>query len=129
MEILVVLAIFGLLLGVGITQVDKIFGDSQEKIVEIFVNESVKTPLMTYRIHMGGYPSTEEGLKALITAPSNAGDRWRGPYIEGTRGEVPKDPWGNPYQYRYPGERNSGGYDIFSYGPDGVDSDRNIGNW
>ncbi len=127
LEILIVLALVGLLAGVLITNVDRIFGDSQVQIAEQQVNESFRAPLMSYRIHMGSYPTTEEGLEALIRAPEGRSDRWRGPYLE--RNEVPRDPWGNPYQYRYPGERNSNGYDLYSYGPDGQDSDQNIGNW
>ncbi len=127
LEILVVLAIIGMLIAVGVTQLDKIFSDSQENVAALFVNESIKTPLMNYRIHMGSYPSTEDGLEALVRAPSNRGDRWRGPYLQG--GRLPLDPWGNPYQYRYPGTRNQDGYDVWSLGPDGADNDNVIGNW
>jgi general secretion pathway protein G len=127
LEILIVLALVGLLAGVLITNVDKIFGDSQIQIAEQQVNEAFRAPLMSYRIHMGSYPTTEQGLEALVRAPEGRADRWRGPYLE--RAEVPNDPWGNPYQYRYPGERNPDGYDLYSFGPDGRDSDQNIGNW
>ena len=127
LEILVVLAIIGMLIAVGVTQLDRIFSDSQENVASLFVNESIKTPLMNYRIHMGSYPSTEDGLEALIRAPANRSDRWRGPYLQG--GRLPVDPWGNPYQYRYPGTRNPDGYDVWSLGPDGIDNDNVIGNW
>src|SRR5689334_7531865 len=69
LEILVVLAIIGLLAGLAITNVDKIFGSSQVGIAKLAVSQTFKTSLTTYRIHMGGYPSTSEGLQALITAP------------------------------------------------------------
>ncbi len=125
LEILVVLAIIGLLAGLAITNVDKIFGGAQQGTVQIFVKESMKTALTTYRIHMGDYPPN---LEALITRPSAKGDRWNGPYIEGTK--IPQDPWGETYQYAYPGTRNKGSYDLWSKGPDkqsGTTDD--IGNW
>lgn len=127
LEILIVLAVIGMLVALGVSQADRILGRSQEDVARIWVNETIKVPLTSYRIHMGQYPSTEEGLQALINPPANRADRWRGPYIDGTR--IPTDPWGNPYQYRFPGTRNQGSYDVYSFGPDGVDSDQNIGNW
>ena len=129
LEILVVLAIIGLLVSLAVTNIDKIFGQSKETICRIFVQESLKTPLTQYRIHLGDYPSTAEGLQALLTAPGDKSDRWRGPYIEAPSGKLPVDPWGRPYQYRYPGTRNKGSYDLFSFGPDGVESEDDIGNW
>ena len=128
LEILVVLAIIGLLAGLAITNVDKIFGGAQVSTVEIFVKESMKTALVSYRLHMGDYPSTSEGLQALATRPANKADRWFGPYV--ADGKIPSDPWGEPYQYAYPGTRNKGGYDLWSKGPDrqsGTADD--IGNW
>ncbi len=70
LEILVVLAIIGLLAGLAITNVDKIFGGAQASTVNIFVRESMKTPLTSYRIHLGDYPSTSDGLQALLTRPA-----------------------------------------------------------
>ena len=128
LEILVVLAIIGLLAGLAITNVDKIFGGAQGSTASLFVRESMKTSLTTYRIHMGNYPSTSEGLQALISRPATKADRWHGPYIEG--GKLPLDPWGEPYQYAYPGTRNKSSYDLWSKGPDkqsGTEDD--IGNW
>lgn len=128
LEILVVLAIIGLLAGLAITNVDKIFGGAQQSTVQLFVRESMKTSLTTYRIHMGDYPSTADGLQALVTRPATKSDRWFGPYIDG--GKVPLDPWGEAYQYAYPGTRNKTSYDLWSKGVDrqtGTDDD--IGNW
>lgn len=127
LEVLVVLFILGMLVTVLFRNADRIIGQGSESVAQLFVNESIRTPLVTYRMHMGGYPTTEQGLEALIEPPSNNADRWRGPYLE--NGEIPLDPWNNPYQYRYPGKKNPDGYDVFSFGPDGVDSDQNIGNW
>lgn len=127
MELLVVLAILGLLAGLAISNVTGIFGGAQAQTAQLFVKESVKTALFTYRMTMGDYPSTADGLQALSTPPGAKADRWRGPYIEG---KLPLDPWGEPYQYAYPGTKNKGTYDIWSKGPDkqsGTADD--IGNW
>ncbi len=128
LEILVVLAIIGLLVGLALTNVGNIFGGAQVGTAQLFVRESVKTPLTAYRIHMGDFPSTAEGLQALITRPSAKGDKWFGPYVDA--GKLDKDPWGEPYQYAYPGTHNKGSYDIWSKGVDkqsGTADD--IGNW
>jgi general secretion pathway protein G len=130
LEILVVLAILGLLLGLVVTNTDKIFGQSQEVVARVFVRDTLKTTLVRYRYDLGDYPSTEEGLTALLTAPGGKSDRWRGPYLEAPGGKLPLDPWGEQYQYRYPGSKNTGSYDLFSKGPDKVvDTADDIGNW
>lgn len=130
LEILVVLAIIGLLVGLAVKNVDKIFGDSQASIARIFVNDSIKTSLVRYRIDLGDFPSTAEGLDALVTAPSARAERWKGPYIDAKGGKVPLDPWGEPYVYRYPGTNNKGSYDIYSKGPDKNEGGGDdVGNW
>ena len=129
-EILVVVAIIGMLAALFITNTDKIFGQSQDVVARVFVRDSLKTSLTRYRIDTGDYPTTAEGLQALVSAPANSGERWQGPYVELTGGRLPLDPWNEPYQYIYPGTRNKGGYDLFSKGPDktaGTEDD--IGNW
>jgi general secretion pathway protein G len=129
-EILIVLAIFGLLIGVAISNTDKIFGRSQEAIARIFVRDSLKTSLMRYRIDMGDYPNTADGLAALLAAPSTRAELWRGPYAETPGGQLPLDPWGEPYRYLHPGTKNKGGYDLYSKGPDKTEGTADdIGNW
>ena len=127
LEIMVVLAIIGLLVTLAIANLDKIFGDAKITTAEIFVRQSMKVPLQSYRMHLGDYPSTAEGLQALVTPPAARADRWRGPYIQD--GKMPLDPWGRPYQYRCPGTHNKDSYDLFSFGPDGQESDDDIKNW
>jgi general secretion pathway protein G len=130
LEILVVLAIIGLLVGLAVTKVGGIFGSKQEDIARLFVNSSVKTPLTAYRIDMGGYPSTAEGLQALLTPPANRTENWKGPYIETSGNKLPLDPWQEPYAYRFPGVKNPTGYDLFSKGPDRIEGTADdIGNW
>jgi general secretion pathway protein G len=130
LEILVVLAIIGLLVGLAVTRVGGIFGAKQEDIARLFVNSSVKTPLTAYRIDMGGYPSTAEGIQALVTAPQGKADNWKGPYIESPGGKLPLDPWQEPYVYRFPGVRNKDSYDLYSKGADKTEgTPDDIGNW
>ena len=130
MEILVAVAIVGMLVGLAVTNVGKILGEGQEFSAKTMVNDSMKTALLNYRLAMGDYPSTEEGLKALITAPEGKQDRWRGPYVEAKGGALPLDPWGAAYQYSYPGVKNTESYDLFSVGRDKApDTADDIGNW
>jgi general secretion pathway protein G len=130
-EILIVVALIALLATLAVTNVGNLFKGGQQDIAKMWVTQSVKTALMTYKIHLGDFPTTEEGLQALATAPASAGDRWRGPYVEVTAGgRTFLDPWGSPYQYRYPGSHNAGGYDLWSLGPDKKDGTADdIGNW
>lgn len=127
-EILIVIAIIGMLVGLAVTNYDKVLGDSKTNIAEMFVKSSIKVPLQQYSMHMGNYPSTAEGLQALLTAPSSKTDQWRGPYLQ--ENTIPLDPWKQPYQYCFPGKHNKNGYDVWSKGPDGQDgTDDDIGNW
>jgi general secretion pathway protein G len=87
---------------------------------------NIEVALDSFEVDCGRNPSNEEGIKALIEQPANA-DNWQGPYLK--RG-VPKDPWGTPYIYRYPGQHNTNGYDLFSCGPDGQEGTADdIDNW
>jgi len=127
-EILIAIALVAMLIAVSIANLDKIFGGNQEQVASIFVNQTAKLALTPYRLDVGNYPSTEEGLKALVTPPAGKESRWKGPYLE----EIPLDPWGNPYRYAFPGTKNinkASGYDVWSLGPDGTESADDIGNW
>jgi len=129
-EILIVVAIIGLLAGLLFNGFDSIFSNNQKTVAQVFVRDTFKTSLVRYKIDMGDYPSTADGLASLLAAPASNGDRWHGPYGEVSGGKLPPDPWGEPYQYRYPGTHNKSGYDLFSKGPDkneGTADD--IGNW
>jgi general secretion pathway protein G len=76
--------------------------------------------LDAFEIDIGRYPTTPEGLRALIVKPTTDSDGWQQPYL---KRDVPKDPWGSEYVYRYPGQYNQDGYDVYSLGPD-----RKLGN-
>jgi len=127
-EILIVIALIAVIATLAIGNIGKIFGGQQAKVASIFVNQTVKLGFTAYKIDVGSYPSSEEGIGALAKAPAGKETRWKGPYIE----QVPADPWGNAYQYRFPGSKNingSSGYDIWSLGEDGMESADDIGNW
>ncbi len=87
----------------------------------------IEVALDAFEIDLGRYPTTSEGLLALTKKPTSDSDGWTQPYL---RRDVPKDPWGNDYQYRYPGTYNQEGYDLYSFGPDGkLGGDDDITNW
>ena len=110
-ELLVVMAILALLYAFVGTDLFKPIGASRQKAAKIQV-EMFGTALDSFRLSVGRYPTTSEGLQALRVNPSL--DNWDGPYL---RKEVPMDPWGRPYIYNCPGQH--GDYDLMSYGADG----------
>ena len=86
----------------------------------------LEVALDAFEVDCGRYPSTAEGLQALLEEPANV-KGWHGAYLK--RG-VPKDPWGNPYVYREPGRHNTTGYDLHSFGADGQEGGGDdIDNW
>ena len=125
-ELLVVMIILGLLASlVGprlFGKVDKAKQQTAQAQIELF-----STALASFRLDIGRFPTEEEGLKSLIEKPSNL-PKWDGPYLAK---EIPKDPWGNNYVYKIPGEHGS--YDLMSYGMDGVSggegNDLDIVSW
>lgn len=83
--------------------------------------------LDAFEIDIGRYPTTAEGLRALVEKPGSQSEGWQQPYL---KRDVPLDPWGNEYTYRYPGQYNQDGYDLSCYGPDGkTGGDDDITNW
>ncbi len=112
LELLVVMVIIGLLAGyVGPKYFEQI-GKSETKTARAQV-DSLGKALDQYRIDVGQYPTTEQGLAALNKSPNNLA-KWSGPYLAKT---IPIDPWGASYQYKSPGEH--GEYDLYSFGKDG----------
>ena len=113
LELLVVIVIIGLLAAYVGPKYFAQLGKSEVTIAKAQI-ESFEKSLDTYRLDVGRYPSTEEGMAALMAAPPTAGIKWNGPYLK--KG-VPQDPWGNPYAYRAPGAKAE--YEIISTGKDG----------
>lgn len=113
LELLVVVAIIGLLIGFVAPRYFGQIGKSEVTVARAQI-DALEKALDQYRLDTGHYPSTEQGLGALLQRPQNE-PKWNGPYL---RKSVPLDPWGKPYQYRAPGEK--GDFDLLSFGRDGT---------
>lgn len=127
LELLVVLAILGLLAAIAAPQVLKHLGGARSDAARIQV-QNLATTLDLYRLETGRYPSEREGLVALVERPP--GDpTWDGPYLK--RKDSLIDPWGRPYAYRFPGRH--GAFDLFSLGADnregGGGEDKDLTSW
>lgn len=126
-ELLVVLAIIGLLAGLVGPQVIKHLGESKTKTAKLQIEE-LSSALDMYRLDVGRYPNTGEGLAALVEQPASA-TYWNGPYLR--KKKMPADPWNNPYHYVVPGQH--GKFDIFSLGADNAEGgdgeDQDVRSW
>jgi general secretion pathway protein G len=126
LELLVVMVIIGLLAGYVGPKLFGQIGKSEVKATRAQI-DGLSKALDQYRIDVGRYPATEQGLDALVHAPAGE-TKWAGPYLAKA---IPKDPWGNEYRYASPGEH--GEYDLQSYGrdgrPGGDGEDADITNW
>lgn len=127
LELLVVLAILGLLAAIVGPQVIKYLGSSKTQTASVQV-KNIAAGLELFRLDAGRYPTPEEGLGALMTQPSNV-PVWNGPYMGQASGLI--DPWGNPYRFKTPGD--NGEIDVFTYGSDnvagGTGEAQDVGNW
>jgi general secretion pathway protein G len=115
LELLVVLAILGLLIGLVAPAALRQLESSKEKITHQSI-ERIAGVLDIYKLDVGTYPTTEQGLLALIARPSGVA-RWNGPYLKGEN--VPEDPWGRPFIYHNPSQRAGHDYDLYSFGRTG----------
>ena len=115
-ELLVVLVILGLLAGLVGPKVMGYLGGANTRTAKLQI-EDFSTALDAFRLDMGRYPTGAEGLQALVVQPSGA-TRWNGPYLR--KNIIPKDSWGNDYQYRVPGQ-HGGAFDLYSLGADNAE--------
>jgi general secretion pathway protein G len=126
-ELLVVLGIIALLAAVVAPQVIRYVSDARVETAKVQL-KNIESALELYYLDAGQYPTTEQGLDALVNAPAGV-ETWRGPYIQLAKGIV--DPWGQKFGYKQPGEH--GALDVFSWGRDktagGEGEDRDILNW
>ena len=113
LELLVVMVIIGLLAAYVGPKYFAQIGKSEVTIARAQI-EGLAKALDTYRLDMGRYPTTEQGLGLLLDPPAENAEKWSGPYLSK---KVPPDPWGHPYVYRSPGNRAA--FDLLSYGRDG----------
>ncbi len=127
-EIMVVVVILGILAATIIPQFVGTTHDARVSAAKGHIAE-LESALERFNIHMDRYPSTEEGLKVLVEAPTGEDSKWRGPYVKQLR----PDPWGHPYQYRNPGVHHPSSFDLWSRAADGADGGEgqaaDIGNW
>ena len=127
-EMMVVVVIIGILAAFIIPQFTGATYDAKVSTAKSNVAE-LESALERFYIHLDRHPTTEEGLKALVEPPAGEETKWRGPYIKLLR----PDPWGNPYQYRNPGNHHASSFDLWSRGADGADGGQgegaDIGNW
>lgn len=127
LELLVVLVILGLLAALAGPRVIKYISSSKSDAAKLQIEE-FSSALDLYKLEVGPYPNTQEGLQALVEAPGGV-TNWNGPYLK--KKAVPKDPWGADYHYVSPGQH--GPFDLYSYGADGHEGgegeDRDITNW
>lgn len=134
MEVLLVLVILVVLMGFAVPSLlgskKKADIDSAKTQIGLF-----RTSLEKYALDLGSFPTSEQGLDALIEKPSDLEEtqaaNWSGPYISTGAKEAPKDPWGNKYSYEFPSTHDNPDYpDIWSAGPDGKEgSEDDIVNW
>jgi len=113
-ELLVVLAILGMLAALVGPQVLNQLGGAKSKSAQIQIRD-LEQALELYKLDVGRFPNNAEGLEALVQAPGGARG-WNGPYLK--KDQVPVDPWGNAYEYRFPAP-DGVGYEIVSFGADG----------
>jgi len=130
-ELMVVIVILGVLAGLVVPKIMN-YPDEAKQTQAKLQMQSIETALKAYKLDNGSYPSTEQGLQALVEPPSTGilAKKWReGGYLE--KGKVPKDPWGNDFIYLSPGQH--GDFDIVCYGadgtPEGDGKNKDINNW
>lgn len=119
-ELLLVVVIIGILAAIVVPKLAG-RGEDAKKAAAVADMNNMRTALSMYEVDNGRYPTSDQNLGALLIKPGGAPEpkNWKGPYLQNLT-EVPKDPWGNPYNYACPGVKNTTGFDLFSSGPDGA---------
>ena len=115
LEILVVIAILGLLIGLVAPAALRQLGGAKNSVARQSI-ERLSAVMDLYKLDTGSYPSSEQGVQALVSKPSGVAG-WNGPYVKGD--QLPVDPWNNAYTYRIPSARSGHDYDLCSRGPNG----------
>ena len=123
-ELMIVVIIIGILVAMVTPRFAGRTETARKKVTKADIEVNIPTALKLYELDNGVYPTTEEGLDALRSAPSSAVD-WQGPYLE----KKPRDPWGREYRYKSPGTHRTYDYDLFSLGHDGQEGKDDIVNW
>ena len=123
LELLVVIAILGLLIGLVAPAALRQLGNARTSVAKQSI-ERIASVLDMYKLDVGGYPTTDQGLRALVERPTDVSN-WNGPYVKGA---VPVDPWNHAYVYREPSGRPGHDFDLCSEGPSGTGGDQELCN-
>lgn len=124
-ELMLVVIIIGALAAMVLPRLTGRSEQARESAAKADIKANIATALKLYELDTGSFPSTEEGLGALLSNPGTA-NNWKGPYLEST----PMDPWGREYQYESPGNHRPQDYDLFSFGRDGKEGGGDdVVNW
>jgi len=123
-ELMLVVIIIGVLAAMVIPRLAGRSEEARKGVAKADIDLNIATALRLYELDNGGYPTTDEGMGALMIAPSSA-KNWKGPYLEKT----PLDPWGKPYVYKSPGIHRTNDYDLYSLGKDGAEGNDDVVNW
>lgn len=123
-ELMLVVIIIGALVAMVMPRLTGRGEQARAAAAEADIKANIATALKLYELDCGSFPSTEDGLKALLNKPASAGN-WKGPYLE----KSPVDPWGREYKYKCPGDHRTADYDLYSLGKDGVESADDVKNW
>ena len=128
-EILLVVLIIGVIAAMVVPNLAGRGEHARKSVARADIDTNLDSALGMYELDNGHYPTTDQGLSALLQKPTAepVPSNWNGPYLK--KKSIPKDPWSRDYVYRSPGAHNTEGYDLSSNGPDGVESADDIVNW
>lgn len=129
-ELMLVVIILGILIAMVVPRLAGRTEQARQAAAGADINSNIAVALDLYELDNGTYPSSEQGLEALIIEPTSTPvpPNWNGPYLK--KKKLPLDPWGITYAYDSPGVHNQEDYDLYSYGPDGVEGGGDdIVNW
>ena len=128
-EIMLVVIIIGILVAMIVPNISGRSEQARKTAARTDIESNLSTALDLYRMDVGQYPTSQQGLMALVTEPNTSPvpAQWSGPYLKKKR--VPKDPWGREYVYVSPGVHNPESYDLSSLGASGVEGSDNVNNW
>ncbi len=127
-ELMIVVIIIAALAAMVVPRLGSRSEQAKVAVAEADINANISLALKLYKLDNGRYPTTSQGLKALLERPtaSPMPTNWNGPYLE----KEPLDPWNNAYQYKNPGAQNKDNYDLYSMGTDGTEgTEDDIKNW
>ena len=123
-ELMLVVVIIGALVAMVMPRLTGRGEQARVAAAKADIEANIATALKLYELDNGNFPSSEEGLNALLVKPSSA-QNWHGPYSE----KKPIDPWGREYKYKCLGQHRPADYDLYSLGKDGVESADDVTNW